>query len=666
MAPWNIDLPDAEWYTRDDPDLPCLVKEVTEDVPILAIDTETTGLNIAKDVPLFWSLSWGNRRICMPADTMLFFKQAFDDPNKKWVLANAKFDQHIMANVGCELKGELHDVQVMHALLYEEQPHGLKYITETILGWVWNDFKDTFRFNKAGKLTLNSTIEEVRKGGAFPTVQDAIMWCARNDLPKLIEYASNDAYGTMQDYWELKKQLEAANIYSLYPDRYRTLWDYFYKIEMPFTRVLWHCERNGIRVDKDYLDTTEKPVREELDRIGREINKAAGRVINPNSTPDLRKFFFTECKIKSRKLTKGGKSGVQQASLDSEVLEELSGEHPVAKLVLQYRELDKLMGTYIKGLAQHMDERGRIHTRFNQDVARTGRLSSADPNLQNIPNPENDNFKIRRAFIPEDGHDMIVADYDTLEMRLLACASLEPSMIEMIKAGRDIHMGNATLVFGHIDGFTYDEIAEAKKMKKKADNGEIPREQITERMHHLLRRRIEIKAVGFGLNYGMKERKLARELGISVDDAAAIIDAYINTYPAVAAFFDEAVNEARECGYAWTILGRRRFLPHILSDNEMDRWADERKAVNTPIQGTAADVVKMGMLRLHYEGELERRFGCKMLLQVHDELVFECPKENTEAVKPIIREMMEHPLPTDLAVPLTISMGVGRNWSEAH
>jgi hypothetical protein len=370
MAPWNIDLPDAEWYTRDDPDLPCLVKEVVEDVPILAIDTETTGLNIAKDVPLFWSLSWGNRRICMPADTMLFFKQAFDDPNKKWVLANAKFDQHIMANVGCELKGELHDVQVMHALLYEEQPHGLKYITETILGWVWNDFKDTFRFNKAGRLTLNSTIEEVRKGGAFPTVQDAIMWCARNDLPKLIEYASNDAYGTMQNYWELKKQLEAANIYSLYPDRYRTLWDYFYKIEMPFTRVLWHCERNGVRVDKDYLDTTEKPVREELDRIGREINKAAGRVINPNSTPDLRKFFFTECKIKSRKLTKGGKSGVQQASLDSEVLEELSGEHPVAKLVLQYRELDKLMGTYIKGLAQHMDERGRIHTRFNQDVAR--------------------------------------------------------------------------------------------------------------------------------------------------------------------------------------------------------------------------------------------------------------------------------------------------------
>lgn len=388
MAFLNVDLPDAEWYTQDSEDLEPLVREITEDVPILAIDTETTGLDVVKDMPLFWSLSWGDRRICMHADTLPYFKDALLDPTKKWVLANAKYDQHILANIGLPLAGELIDMQVMHALLFEEQPHGLKHVAKEILGWAWNDFKDTFRFNKGGKLTLDSLPKDVvdSKGeakGAFQTVQDAILWSYKNDLPRLIEYASNDAYGTFQAYLALKKQLEEAPIHSLYPDRYSTLWDYFYKIEVPFTRVLWSCERHGAKVDQAYLDGIQTPVEIELERLKREINQKAGRLINPNSTPDLRKYFFVECKLKSKKMTKGGKSGNQQASLDADVLEELSYQHPVAKMLLEYRELEKLLGTYVKGLSNHMDHQGRIHTRFNQDIARTGRLSSSGPNLWN-------------------------------------------------------------------------------------------------------------------------------------------------------------------------------------------------------------------------------------------------------------------------------------------
>jgi len=313
-----------------------------------------------------------------------------------------------------------------------------------------------------------------------------------------------------------------------------------------------------------------------------------------------------------------------------------------------------------------MDHEGRIHTRFNQDVARTGRLSSSVPNMQNIPNPERDKFRIRRAFVPEKGYTMVVADYDTLEMRLLACASMEPSMVQMIREGKDIHMGNATLVFGAIDGFDYDEIAAAKKVDKKVKNGELPESALTDRMHHLLKRRLQVKTIGFGLNYGMKEKKLARDLGIEVDEATDLMEAYMGRYPAVREFFEEAVAETQATGYSFTLLGRRRFLPDIIAGDDMSRWKAERQATNTPIQGSAADVVKMAMLRCFYEGDLERQYGCKMLLQVHDELMFECPDENVAVVQPIIREMMEHSLPTDLAVPLTVSMGVGHSWAETH
>jgi DNA polymerase-1 len=379
--PWNTDLPESEWYTPDDPDLPLLVQTIEEDVPILAIDTETTGLDTVNDVPLFWSLSWGERRICMPASTLQLFAPVLSNPEKKWVLANAKYDQHILANVGLPLMGELMDVQVMHALLYEEQPHGLKYIAKTILGWEWSDFLDTFRLNKAGKLTTASPKADVLKGGSFQTVQDAILWTYHNDLPRLVEYAANDAYGTWKAYEELKKQLESTNTHSLYPETYRTLADYFFKIEVPFTRVLWSCERHGARIDASYLNNVTESVQKEMAQLEKEITREVGRPININSTKELQKYFFSELKVKPTKLTKGGKTGIRGPSVDAEVLEELSCSYKIAHLMVKWKELGKLLGTYAQGLPEHMDKNGRIHTDFRQSGARTGRLSSAGPNL---------------------------------------------------------------------------------------------------------------------------------------------------------------------------------------------------------------------------------------------------------------------------------------------
>jgi DNA polymerase-1 len=341
---------------------------------------------------------------------------------------------------------------------------------------------------------------------------------------------------------------------------------------------------------------------------------------------------------------------------------------------LRYRDLEKLRGTYIIGLQEKIDHISRIHPRFNQDIARTGRLSSSDPNCQNIPNTDNDKFKVRKAFICEQGNQLIVNDYQALEMRLLAAAAMEKDMIQIFLDGKDIHMGNASLVFG----FPYDDIVRAKKLdgqlKKltdavkqgKASEDELAALQVqwSDYLHECLLARGWAKAIGFGLNYGMKENKLARSIGKTAEEALALMDQYMARYPAVKQFFAEAVLNARKTKRSFTILGRRRFLADILSESDFDRFAAERQAVNNVIQGSAADLVRMAMIKID-EMDLEDQYGCHMLMQVHDELVFECPEETCEEVQPIIKDVMEHAFPTELAVPMEASTGRGTNWADA-
>jgi len=575
-----------------------------------------------------------------------YFEEVFRMPNKRWIFANAKYDAHILANVGVHIAGELADIQVQHALLYDDRSHTLKDINEELFGWRWADFQDTF-----GKITKKQSAEE------------RIRRAEKENFPLLIEYAANDAWGTLQCYRELSRQLQNAPTHSLFreaPPYITTLWDLYQKVEVPYTKVLWKNERNGVLIDEEYIAKIEPIARQEIQDLEKAINREAGRVLNPNSTKQLQEYFFGRLQLQPLKMTKGGKTGTRNPSVDKGFLEHYAPTVPMASYVLQHRSLTKLYGTYISGIKELMDPHGRIHTRYNQDVARTGRLSSADPNLQNIPKPDNDKWKLRGAFIAPKGRDLIVADYEQLEMRLLACASLEPGMCEVIHKGWDIHMGNASMIFG----FPYEEIKEAKRIEKEVKKGHLHESVLTARMHECLIARDTVKTLGFAIVYGMGPEKLARALKITRAEAEAKIALFKSRYPAIDKYAQDAVRETMETGYAFTVLGRRRNLPQIASHRKDERMQAERQAVNTPIQGSAADVVKMAQLLLDQMG-LDTRYDCHSQMQVHDELMHECPQEGTEFLKGEIKMFMECPFSEHLAVPLAVDAGSGHSWLEA-
>lgn len=660
MPAWNIDLPVTTYVAHHpSPSLPAGTPQVvvgsdefqqllneTYAQSILSIDTETTGLVKWKDVPLYWSLAWGRRRATLSADTLPYFLPLFQDPTKTWVLANAKYDAHILANVGIPLAGKLVDTCVMHALLYEDKPHGLKFMAKHILKWTWADFQDTF-----GRI------------GKRQSAEDIIRKAEAHDMNLLVEYAANDAWGTLHVYEELRKQLETAYTHSLFQDRppyINTLWDFYTKFEVPYTKVLWEMEREGVLIDQQRFEDAKGPAAEEIKGIEKEIAKHAGFVLNPNSPKQVQKYLFETRGLKPIKWTKGGKSGKRNPSADKDVLEYYKHEDPVVGLILKHHEVSKLYSTYIVGLSELLDPHGRIHTSFNQDVARTGRLSSSEPNLQNIPRPENDKWHLRDAFITTPDKLIIAVDYKQLEMRLLAAAAMEPAMLDIFRQNWDIHMGNAAMMYG----VPYEDIQAAKKTDKMVKQGELPQASMTEYVLKCLFYRSTAKNIGFGLNYGMGAKRLARQLGIDPDEAQAKINLYKETYPAVSQFYDEAIAETERTGYAFTVMGRRRNIPEIASTRRDERAQAERLAVNTQIQGSAADVIRCAQVNLWKVG-LRQRYDCRQLLNVHDEIVFECPKETANDALEEIIDLMEHPFTMDLAVHLGVDAETGPSWGSA-
>ena len=528
MRSLNVGMPTAYFY--DDGIDGAITSELIEalrKVRVIAIDTETTGLNKTRDVPLFWSLSWRSvdgqvHRCTLHAGLLHRFHKLFYDERISWVFANAKFDMHMLANAGIRFAGQVVDIQVMHALLYEEHPHRLKYVSDHILGWTWKDFMDTFKVQKDGRLTRTSTVEEVEAGGRFLSVQDALLWAYENDRDLLTEYASNDAYGTLLLFEKLEELLMKVEVdcgmdammREMDPNHRTiigTLADLFFIVEVPFTKVLWKCERNGVVIDVEFLEGLKAPMEERLAELTRQIaheaDKAGALLTNPNSTKQLREYFFDVMKYTPLKRTKGGKGGVRAPSTDEATITYLSDKYndPVANLLLAVRDITKTKGTYVEGLLDRLDEDGRIRTKFNQDVARTGRLSSSDPNLQNIKNPEDDIYQIRKAFIVPPGYVMIVFDYKQLEMRLLAALSGEQDMIDIFKKGWDIHIGNASLVFD----FPYDDIKRAKKMSE--DEWDALKVQDPAQHKYLqdcLHARSAAKTIGFGQPTSQAEVKL--------------------------------------------------------------------------------------------------------------------------------------------------------------
>ncbi|MFW6198916.1 MAG: DNA polymerase I, partial [Acidobacteriota bacterium] len=402
----------------------------------------------------------------------------------------------------------------------------------------------------------------------------------------------------------------------------------FRTIEMPLLSVLAAMERRGVRIDVDYLREMSEELGGELDEISAAIYEEAGGPFNLNSPKQLAEVLFDELE-----LPVGGRTGTGKRSTRAEVLESLAEEHEIARRILEYRELSKLKSTYLDALPERVHpETGRVHASFDQAVAATGRLSSSNPNLQNIPVRTALGRRIRRAFVPADGHVLMTADYSQVELRIMAHLSGDENLRRAFRDREDIHRRTAAEIF------------------------DVPAEEVTHEQ------RDRAKVINFGVLYGMGPQRLAREFGITTKEARAFIDRYLSAYPGVQEFLERTVEEAKDRGYVTTLLGRIRHLPELQSNRPMIRSFGERVAVNTPIQGTAADLIKLAMVnldrRLRAEGS-----GAAMLIQVHDELVLEVPEEEVESAAPLVRGEMEHAV--ELEVPLVVDIGHGSNWMDA-
>ena len=508
---------------------------------------------------------------------------------------NVKYDLTLLKRHGFSLKGLEGDTMIASYLLDpNRRTHGLDELAEEILGHRMISYREV--------------TQKLKKGESF----------ARVPLEEAKVYACEDAHVTYLLYEYFWPRLKEEG-----------LWRVFEEIERPLIFVLARMEMAGVRVDVPYLEALSQELAGELKELEEKIFALAGERFNLNSSRQLGFILFE--KLGLPKLKKTPKKTAY--STDNEVLEELSLHHELPRLVLRYRTLAKLKSTYVDALPKMINpETGRIHTSFNQTVTATGRLSSSDPNLQNIPVRGEEGAKIRKAFVPEEGWLFLSADYSQIDLRVLAHYSGDETLIEAFKRGEDIHRRTAAEIFG------------------------VSPEEVTPEMRRMA------KTINFGIVYGMSPFGLAKELKIGRREAKAFIERYFERYPGVKRYMEEIVAEARKKGFVETLFGRRRPLPDINSPNRVAREFAERTAINTPIQGTAADIIKLAMIRLDKTLE-EKGLKTRMLLQVHDELLFEVPSEELEEVKEIVRQQMEGVV--ELKVPLKVNLAVGKNWAEA-
>ena len=524
---------------------------------------------------------------------MLPLVEVLQDPGIRKIGQNLKYDMLVLRRAGVELRGVAFDTMIAAYVL---DPGRREYGLDA-LALQYLDHRTITYEELCGKGKDQIPIAEV-------------------PIERVVEYACEDVDVALR-----LRELFRADL-----ERY-ALDDLFERIEMPLVRVLVDMEWAGIRIDEAFFRNLGRKLERDLELIREEIYKVAGGEFNIASTPQLREVMFERLGLPVLKRTKTG------PSTDASVLEELAAQgHEFPRLLLEYRQLDKLKGTYVDALPKLVNpETGRLHTNFNQTVAATGRLSSADPNLQNIPIRTEIGAEIRKGFVPAEGHVFMAADYSQIELRILAHLSGDPAFVEAFRRGVDIHRQTAALVF------------------------DVLPDEVTPQM------RAAAKTINFATIYGIGPFALSRQLGTSVAEARRFIEAYFKRFPGVRRYLDEQIEHAREHGYVETLSGRRRYIPEIHSDNFSVRQFGERAATNAPVQGTAADIIKLAMIDIHSALEASRA-KTRMLLQVHDELVFEVPREELDEIRDLVREKMENAFRLD--VPLVVEIGVGENWYE--
>lgn len=571
----------------------------------LSLDTETTSTNAidAELVGLSFSVEENEAfYVPVPADRQQaqnivnIFKPVYESPSILKIGQNIKYDMEVLMNYGVTLGGEMFDTMIAHYLLQPELRHNMDYMAEVYLGYK----------------TIH--IDELigPKGKGQKSMRDL-------DPKEVYEYAAEDADVTLKLKNILEPKLKEAGV-----------WQLFTEVEMPLVRVLADMEVGGVRIDTGALKETSTMLTERMNAIEKEIYQLAGEEFNIASPKQVGEILFGKMKIVEKpKKTKTG-----QYVTSEEVLQQLKGKSEIVGKILEHRGLKKLLGTYVDALPKLINPRtGHIHTSFNQTVTATGRLSSSDPNLQNIPVRGEDGKEIRKAFVPEEGCLFFSADYSQIELRVMAHLSGDENMQEAFREGYDIHAATAAKIYHE----TMDTVTRDQRTKAKRAN--------------------------FGIIYGITVFGLAERLDISRTEATQLIDGYFATFPKVAEYMEQAKETARKLGYAETLLHRRRYLPDITSHNATVRGFAERNAINAPIQGTAADIIKIAMVRIHRRFR-DEHLRSKMILQVHDELNFSVYPDEKETVERIVLEEMQGAYP--LSVPLVADCGWGQNWLEAH
>ena len=589
---------------RSEEEIDWLVRKLSEQ-KMFCFDTETTSVEAVNAQLVGLSFSMRSHEafyVPIPENQeeakriVSKFRSVFEDVSIEKTGQNLKYDILVLQNYGVRVSGNLFDTMIAHYLLNPELRHGMDYLAEILLNYRTIHIDELIGVKGKNQLSMRQV-----------------------SLEAICDYAAEDADITLQIREKLEPKLKENNLEEL-----------FYEIEMPLVKVLAQIERNGVLIDDFALGQSSQIMTNSILKIEREIRQIAGYDVNVSSPKQIGELLFDKLKIVDKpKKTKTG-----QYVTDEETLESLKNKHIVVEKILSYRGLKKLLSTYVDALPKLINSKtGKIHTSFNQAVTATGRLSSSNPNLQNIPIRDEQGKEIRKAFIASENNIFLSADYSQVELRIMAHLSKDESMIRAFQNDQDIHAATAANIY------------------------KIPIEQVTSEM------RRKAKTANFGIIYGISVFGLSERLSISRQEAKELIDGYFEAFPKVKEYMQKSVEEARENGFVETIFHRKRYLPDINSRNANVRGYAERNAINAPIQGSAADIIKVAMVRIAERFEKEN-IQSKMILQVHDELNFDVCSCELDQVKQIIKEEMENAF--SLIVPLKTDIGIGQNWLEAH